>query len=75
VRKVGNEQGVRITYQGNVLNCSTYRSKQENMDACVQALCLLLDKTQEQIFMEPMYPDRKPEFQEFGGVIELFSSR
>ncbi len=71
---MGNEQGVRITYQGNVLNCSTYRSKFENLGACVQALCLLLDKTQEQLFLEPMYPGGKPEFQEFGGVIELFSS-
>ena len=62
--------GVKMTYQGIVLRSARFKDTQDNIDICIEALCLLLGLDEDLIFgREPLRPSL---FEENGGRIEYY---
>ena len=62
--------GIRLSYQGNILYCSSKRTAEENFSTARKALCILLDISEEALFGKvngnPTF------FEQDGGKIEAY---
>ena len=66
---------VRLKFQGNVLCCSAFRTKGENLTACKKALAVLRDSDDPEAPFRLMGGGLPSEFQLYGGMIELYRCR